>query len=354
MKMLLGKLCSLSLFVVLVGFSFTACGSDGNDENSVESSNMFQTSGSIDGHEYTDLGLSVSWATVNMEATNIEEEGNDYFWADPSGHLTFAEASSYGFPKNPIKSSSYDIATVKWGPNWGLPSFQEVEELSAKCTFVKCTLKGKEGLKVVGPNGKYIFLPKVTTRYSYSIKPPFEEHDISEYGYMYAGERLQDNKTGKITISTGFNIMLIGENVSFGYTNGTHSRTYAVRAVTKKGATGFLSNTSGNENNGQKPDGGTFTSYEKPDLGLVDYTCYTTSITVKYRIFNQDKAKVTSAKGYYGTSSASKSVTASVAGSLITVRITGLKKGTTYYVKCSATGKGGTTTSESTKLITNF
>ena len=100
--------------------------------------------------------------------------------------------------------------------------------------------------------------------------------------------------------------------------------------------------------------GGSTSTPEKPEIGLEDYTCYTTSITVKYRIYNQDKAKVTSAKGYYGTSSASKSVSASVSGSLITIRITGLKKGTTYYVKCSATGKGGTTTSETTKLITDY
>lgn len=105
---------------------------------------------------------------------------------------------------------------------------------------------------------------------------------------------------------------------------------------------------------GSGGSGGSSTTYEKPEIGLEDYTCYTTSITVKYRIYNQDKAKVTSAKGYYGTSSASISTSASVAGSLIIIRITGLKKGTTYYVKCSATGKGGTTTSDVTKLITDY
>lgn len=116
------------------------------------------------------------------------------------------------------------------------------------------------------------------------------------------------------------------------------------------------SDSGGNNSNGDSgnANGNGSTSYEKPEIELVDYTCYTTSIIAKYRIYNQDKAKVTSAKGYYGTSSASRSVAATIAGSLITIRITGLKKGTTYYVKCSATGKGGTTTSESTKLITNY
>ena len=103
---------------------------------------------------------------------------------------------------------------------------------------------------------------------------------------------------------------------------------------------------------GGSSSGGSGSSYEKPEIGLEDYTCYSSSITVKYRIYNQSDANVTSAKGYYGTSSASKSVSATVAGSLITIRLTGLQKNTTYYIKCSATGKGGTTTSETTRLST--
>lgn len=97
---------------------------------------------------------------------------------------------------------------------------------------------------------------------------------------------------------------------------------------------------------------GSDSSYEKPEIGLEDYTCYNTSITLKYRIYNQDEAKVTSAKGYYGTSSPSKSTSATVSGSLITVRASGLKKGTTYYFKCTAKGKGGSATSETTRLST--
>ena len=54
------------------------------------------------------------------------------------------------------------------------------------------------------------------------------------------------------------------------------------------------------------------------------------------------EADVLSAKVYYGTTnnpSAQKSTT--VCGTLITADIIGLKSGTTYYVKCDATEKGG-------------
>lgn len=110
----------------------------------------------------------------------------------------------------------------------------------------------------------------------------------------------------------------------------------------------------GSSSGGGTGTGGS-TSYEKPDIGFNDFTAYQTKLKVVYRIYNKDEAKVTSAKVYYGTSAnPTKSVSATVAGVLITANISGLKKGTTYYVKCVATGKGGTTTTETTKVITSY
>ena len=106
---------------------------------------------------------------------------------------------------------------------------------------------------------------------------------------------------------------------------------------------------------GDSDSGNGSSSYEKPDIAFNDFTAYQTKSKVVYKIYNKDKAKVTSAKVYYGTSSKpTRSVSGSIAGALITANITGLKKGTTYYVKCVATGKGGTTTTETTKVITNY
>ena len=116
-------------------------------------------------------------------------------------------------------------------------------------------------------------------------------------------------------------------------------------------------NSGGSSSNGGGTGGSTggSTSYEKPDVAFDDFTAYQTKLKVVYKIYNKDEAKVTSAKVYYGTSSnPTKSVTASVTGVLITANISGLKKGTTYYVKCVATGKGGTTTTGTTKVITNY
>ena len=109
---------------------------------------------------------------------------------------------------------------------------------------------------------------------------------------------------------------------------------------------------SNNDSNGNS-GGNSFTS-EKPEVGFYDFTATKTSLKVQYKIYNKDEAGVKSAKIYYGTTSnPTTSKTASVSGTLITANITGLKAGTTYYVKCSVTGKSGTTTTEVTKCITN-
>lgn len=107
------------------------------------------------------------------------------------------------------------------------------------------------------------------------------------------------------------------------------------------------------EGRGSGDGGDSSYDYEKPDIGLESYDCYTNSIIAYYRIYNPDEAKVTSAKGYYGTSSASGSVNATILGqSLITIKFSDLKANTTYYIKCTATGKGGSESSETTRLST--
>lgn len=104
---------------------------------------------------------------------------------------------------------------------------------------------------------------------------------------------------------------------------------------------------------GDEPGGSS--GYEKPDIGFYDFTCYGTStIKVQFVINNPDEAAVSSAKVYYGKSSPSKSVTAEIVGKMIIARISGLEAGTEYEVKCKATGKGGTSISDTYLVATNY
>lgn len=94
---------------------------------------------------------------------------------------------------------------------------------------------------------------------------------------------------------------------------------------------------------------------EKPDVGFYDFTATRSSLKIQYKIYNNDEAKVSSAKIYYGTgSNPSDYKAADVSGTMITANLTGLKPGTTYYIKCRAIGRGGTTTTSTTKVITDY
>lgn len=342
---------------------FVACNNNEDTEDIHETSenkDNFNPTGNVNGHEYVDLGLSVSWATCNIGATKPWEEGYSYFWGDPNGILNFETASTYSFPEPPINGSIYDIARKQYGTEWSLPSFSETEELTDKCTIVEYKYKNVDGFKITGPNGNSIFLPSVNLEYS--LTSPFEVNSDIYCLYMFSGEKFTYNK-GKSENLYSYQIdKTSGKYGSFGWRlNICDSHKLAVRAVTKKGATGSIDkgNNSGSTGNDNGSTGGSntggSTSYEKPDIAFNDFTAYQTKLKVVYKIYNSDKAKVTSAKVYYGTSSnPTKSVTATVAGVLITANIAGLQKGTTYYVKCVATGKGGTTTTGTTKLTTNY
>ena len=215
-----------------------------------------------------------------------------------------------------------------------MPTDEEMLELISECYYTHKVVNGVSGLQFKGKTGGIIFLPFCGYR-DYLSK--IRQSDWGSYWTSTLKDEI-NSKCLKIT-SGGDSYATRSESLRC---NGL-----SVRAVTDSD---WEEDTEMDDNS----TGGS-TSYEKPDIAFSDFTAYQTKLKVVYKIYNKDKAKVTSAKVYYGTSSnPTKPVTATVSGVLITANISGLKKGTTYYVKCVATGKGGTTTTGTTKVITNY
>ena len=135
--------------------------------------------GDINGHDYVDLGLSVKWATCNMGATKPEKFGDYYAWGETeekekyywgtykwcNGSETtltkYCTDSSYGIIDNKILlEPEDDVAYVKWGSYWHIPTKEEFDELQEKCDWQCTALHGIRGYKVTSKtNGKSIFLP---------------------------------------------------------------------------------------------------------------------------------------------------------------------------------------------------
>lgn len=158
-------------------------------ESEIEQEGGQETMGILNGHEWTDLGLSVKWATCNVG--NSSPEGDDnrklyawgettrqqglqqgdiyhsywwttYKWCNGTDYTIskYCTDNYYGIVDNRMTLNySDDVATVEWGSKWRMPTFEEMKELYEKCTWTWITRNGVSGIEVKGPNNKKIFLP---------------------------------------------------------------------------------------------------------------------------------------------------------------------------------------------------
>lgn len=135
-----------------------------------EERQSFLPTGTISGHDYVDLGLSVKWATCNVGASSPSGRGNYYAWGE-TGTKSEYEYGNYKYYMDGkiidigtnISGTKYDAARVNWGGTWRMPTLEDFEELKNRCTWTWTTQYGEEGFRIMGPNGKSIFLPVTST-----------------------------------------------------------------------------------------------------------------------------------------------------------------------------------------------
>lgn len=120
--------------------------------------------------EAIDLGLpsGTKWASWNIGATKPEEYGGYYAWGETEekdnyswSTYTHCDGSDQNCHHigNDIAGTEYDVAHVKWGGTWRMPSVDQFKELINNCTRSWTNQNGVNGILVTGPNGKTIFLP---------------------------------------------------------------------------------------------------------------------------------------------------------------------------------------------------
>ena len=154
------------------------------------------TTGSSNGHEWVDLGLSVKWATCNVGASSPGDYGNYYAWGESTTKTDYSwsnlkyctdstgdhfnkycrtELSKYwsgsGSPDNKTRlEMSDDAARQNWGGRWRMPTDAEWTELRDNCTWTWTSQGGHNGYKVTSKtNGNSIFLPAAGYRYGGSL-----------------------------------------------------------------------------------------------------------------------------------------------------------------------------------------
>ena len=128
--------------------------------------------GTINGHEWVDLGLSVKWATCNVGASSPEGYGDYYAWGETSTKSSYDEGNCATLRKEmgDISGTSRDVARAKWGGKWRMPTEAEFHELVNECTWEWTFPGGHDGYKVTGPNGNSIFLPAAGYHYGMLLR----------------------------------------------------------------------------------------------------------------------------------------------------------------------------------------
>lgn len=192
-----------------IKFELDGSYSGGSDDGDSDDENN-QTTGTVQGHAYVDLGLSVKWATCNVGASKPEDYGDYYAWGETTTKSDYSwdtykwckgtydtmtkyctDSDNGTVDNRTTLTSSDDVATVKWGSKWRMPTKEEMKELDKDCTWTWTTQNGVRGMKVKGPNGNSIFLPAAgfrlhTILYSRGQIGSYWSATLYEYGSSVA------------------------------------------------------------------------------------------------------------------------------------------------------------------------
>lgn len=117
-----------------------------------------------------DLGLpsGTKWACCNVGAAKPEDYGGYYAWGETKEKSTYnwntythcnGSGSTCHNLGSDIAGTNYDVAHLKWGGGWVMPSNDQQQELLDNCTSVWTSINGVKGRKLKGKNGGVIFLP---------------------------------------------------------------------------------------------------------------------------------------------------------------------------------------------------
>ncbi len=197
----------LSLFILIFSVSDFCCYGQGKISRNTRSSSKnsytkLNVSGSINGHDYVDLGLPSGrrWATCNIGSQSPAGYGDYFSWAETKSKAIYTEANYSGCIDiyidglGDIKSDTirgqhriidnprFDAARKNWGENWELPTAADFAELNKECSWTLKTIDGHKGYLVTGSNGNSIFLPMA------GLKENQYKSQVGTGGFYWTGD----------------------------------------------------------------------------------------------------------------------------------------------------------------------
>lgn len=146
-----------------------------------------------------DLGLpsGTKWACCNVGAEKPEDCGGYYAWGEIEEkdyyywsnyiHCDGSWEKCYYLGED-IAGTMYDVAQVKWGESWAMPSSEQQNELLKNSISQWTTINGVDGQIFTGPSGKTIFLPSAGIRWN-DVTNSF--YNPGNYGNYWSSQSLE-------------------------------------------------------------------------------------------------------------------------------------------------------------------
>lgn len=209
---------------IVLAICFTSCHTNIIDEGMegfVEQTTTFDAPSS---DEAVDLGLSVKWAPYNVGASKPTEYGNYYAWGEIEPKTDYSSETYIGpadfFGSVDTYGTEYDVAYVKWGHEWRIPTMDELIEIQEKCKWESTEQDGVKGMKVTGPNGNSIFFPAAGR----CVGNRFE--DVGITGHYWQGCANNDGSQTGEHIYYDLNVISNGLSIRAVYNNNANIRVY--------------------------------------------------------------------------------------------------------------------------------
>ena len=183
-------------------------------------------------HEYVDLGLpsGTLWATMNIGANSPEEYGDYFAWGETTTKDVYnwstykwcngsdSKLTKYcinisygdnGFVDNKTElDPEDDAATANWGPEWRMPSKEQINELIVNCTDVWTKRNGVNGRLVTSKiNGASIFFPAAGYRWD------SEFGNVGSFGSYWSRSLYVNSKNAYYLIASYANNLWCPESI---------------------------------------------------------------------------------------------------------------------------------------------
>lgn len=168
-----------------------------------------------DNHPHTvDLGLpsGTKWACCNVGASKPEDCGGYYAWGETEEkaeytwnnyvHCDGTQGSCHFL--GDISYTEYDVAQVKWGDMWFMPTETEANELCMSCSVETVCFHNIICHKYTGPNGNYILIP-------YAGKKWYSTNSYEDNTLMYwTSSQLPGNHFQAAFFNMGYGLLPLG------------------------------------------------------------------------------------------------------------------------------------------------